>query len=273
MSASAWLQGALTTMALCWRLDRADGVTIGFTTHDRDLPIGGVVYSASPGMLPSAVRQSDGFDVDTLDLQGALTSDAITADDLAAGRWDGAVLHLFAADWSDPAAETLAIARGEIGDVTIRDDAFTAELRGPTALLERPVVEQTAPTCRASLGDRRCRIDLAGRTRIVRVTAVAGEMLTADATEPSANAHGYGRLRWLEGANAGLSAPIAASDGAAVTLRDPPAFAVAGGERVELTEGCDRLFATCCDRFANAANFRGEPYLPGNDLLTRYGTD
>jgi hypothetical protein len=68
MSTPAWLDPALTTMALCWRLDRRDGVTIGFTTHDRDLPIGGIVYAASPGMLPSAVRQSDGFDVDTLDL-------------------------------------------------------------------------------------------------------------------------------------------------------------------------------------------------------------
>jgi hypothetical protein len=47
---------------------------------------------------------------------------------------------------------------------------------------------------------------------------------------------------------------------------------VEAGVLVELVEGCDRRFVTCCQRFANAANFRGEPYLPGNDLLTRYGT-
>ena len=39
---------------------------------------------------------------------------------------------------------------------------------------------------------------------------------------------------------------------------------------VSLTEGCDKRFATCRTRFANSANFRGEPHLPGNDLLTRY---
>ncbi|HEY0271359.1 MAG TPA: DUF2163 domain-containing protein [Sphingomonas sp.] len=274
MSAPAWLAADLTTMALCWRLDRADGVTIGFTAHDRDLAIGGITYLASPGMVPSAIRQSDGFDVDTLDLDGALTHDAITADDLAVGRWDGAALALFACDWSDPAADTLPLARGEIGDVSIRDGAFTAELRGPTALLERPVVEQTTPDCRASLGDRRCRVDLAPRTRFARVTAAAaGAVLTLDAAEPSANAYAYGRLRWLDGGNAGLVAPIAASDGVTVTLRDPPAFAVTAGALVEIVEGCDRLLATCSARFANAVNFRGEPFLPGNDLLTRYGTD
>ena len=268
MTAPAWLEGDLTTLALCWRLDRADGVTIGFTAHDRDLVIAGVVYRSSPGMVPSAIHQSDGFDVD-----GALTGDAITDADLSAGRWDGAALALFAIDWSDPAAAPLAIASGEIGDVSIKDDAFTAELRGPTALLERPVVEQTAPDCRASLGDRRCRIDLAPRTRIAHVMASAGQGLTLDQAEPSANAYAYGRMRWLDGANAGLAAPIAASDGTQVTLRDAPAYPTAAGALVELVEGCDRRFETCCTRFANAANFRGEPFLPGTDLLTRYGTD
>ncbi|MHA6288275.1 DUF2163 domain-containing protein [Maricaulis sp. CAU 1757] len=31
--------------------------------------------------------------------------------------------------------------------------------------------------------------------------------------------------------------------------------------------GCDQAFATCRDRFANTLNFRGFPYLPGNDAL------
>lgn len=273
MTAPAWLQAELTTLALCWRLDRADGVTRGFTAHDRDLVVAGVVYRSSPGMLPSAVHQSDGFDVDTLDIDGALTSDAITEADLAAGRWDGATLTLFATDWSDPTADTLPIARGEIGDVSIRDDAFTAEQRGPTALLERPVVEQTSPDCRAGLGDKRCRVDLAPLTTIAHVVAASGEALTLDAAEPSANAYAYGRMRWLDGANAGLAAAIAASDGTGLTLRDPPAFATLPGALVELVQGCDRRFETCCTRFANPANFRGEPFLPGTDLLTRYGVD
>ncbi len=273
MSAPDWLAAPVTTLALCWRLDRRDGVTLGFTAHDRDVGVGGIVHAARPGMVPSAISQSDGFDVDTLDLAGALTDDAITAADLLAGRWDGAALTLTAADWSDPAATPLVLARGELGDVTIRDGAFTVELRGPTALLERPVVESTTPDCRADLGDRRCRIDLGSRTRFARVVGASDAILTLDAAEPSANGYAFGRLRWFEGGNAGLVQAIAASAGATVTLRDPPFAAPAAGALVELTEGCDRRFETCCARFANAANFRGEPHLPGNDLLTRYGTD
>jgi hypothetical protein len=43
------------------------------------------------------------------------------------------------------------------------------------------------------------------------------------------------------------------------------------GTRTELREGCDHTIGTCAERFGNAANFRGEPFLPGNDLLARYG--
>ena len=111
---------------------------------------------------------------------------------------------------------------------------------------------------------------MAGRTRIATVGSGAGAALVVSASEPSANAYAYGRLRWIDGANGGLSSAILASAGTGITLREAPPFAVAAGVLVELREGCDRRFETCCARFANAVNFRGEPHLPGNDLLTRY---
>jgi uncharacterized phage protein (TIGR02218 family) len=74
----------------------------------------------------------------------------------------------------------------------------------------------------------------------------------------------------MSGRNCGLSYGIALSDGTVLTLRDPPHFPAAVGDMVEIAEGCDRSLATCVARFGNAANFRGEPHLPGNDLLTRY---
>ncbi len=263
------LTGDLTTIALCWRIERRDGVTIGLTDHDRDLVIDGLVHRAAPGMTPSAIKRSDGLEADTMDVAGALTSAAIAARDLLAGRWDGARVMLFAVDWTG-APGRVDLGEGLIGAVETQGDAFTAELRGASALLERPVVEETSPECRAELGDRRCRVAMAGRRRFARVVGVEGEVLMLDASEPIANAYGGGRLRWFGGANVGLEAVIAASEASTITLRAEPAFAAAVGDLVEISEGCDKSIATCAVRFANAANFRGEPFLPGIDLLTRY---
>ncbi|MES2442791.1 MAG: DUF2163 domain-containing protein [Pseudomonadota bacterium] len=262
------LEGELTTVTLCWRVERRDGVAIGLTAHDRDLEIGGLVYRAAPGMTPSAVSRSAALDSDSMDVAGALSGAAISEADLLAGRWDGARVALFAADWAEPAM-LAPLGEGVIGAVETRGGMLTAELRGAAARLERPVVEETSPECRAELGDARCRVAMAGRRRVAVVTACDGVVLTLDGAEPGANAYGGGRLRWFGGANSGLEDAVAASDGTTVTLRRAPRFDPAGA-RVELIEGCDKSLATCAGRFGNALNFRGEPYLPGIDLLTRY---
>ena len=148
-----------------------------------------------------------------------------------------------------------------------RGASFAAELKGVTQLLDRPVCPATSPSCRATLGDRACRVDLAPLTHIRRVVAVEGRVVTLDAAAPHM---AFGELLWIEGANCGLASPVIAADGAALHLAEAPAFLPAAPVRVRLTEGCDKQLATCRDRFANAVNFRGEAHLPGNDLLTRY---
>jgi uncharacterized phage protein (TIGR02218 family) len=45
---------------------------------------------------------------------------------------------------------------------------------------------------------------------------------------------------------------------------------VAAGDTFAITAGCDKQFATCKAKFANAVNFRGFPYMPGNDAVTSY---
>ena len=264
-----WYTTPLTTLAFIWRIDRRDGITLGLTSHDRDLVIEGLTYRAAPGMIPSAIERQDGLDPDSIELSGALTSDAITQDDLAVGRWDGATLRVSAVNWEAPEDDPLFLVRGELGMVETGEGGFSAELRGPAALLEAPVVEETTPECRAALGDRRCGVDMAGRRRFARVVGVNGMTVTVDASAAE-GAYVAGMLRWLDGANSGIESRVVASSGASLTLRESPYFAVLPGTRVELIEGCDRRFSTCVNRFTNAANFRGEPHLPGNDLLTRY---
>lgn len=265
----AWLEAEVATIALCWRVERRDGVTIGLTAHDRDLLIDGLLHRAAPGMTPSAVKRQAGLEADTMDVAGALTAGAISERDLLAGRWDGARVRCFAVDWLLP-ARRVELGEGTIGTVEIGESGFTAELLGPGAALDAPVHEETSPECRAALGDRRCRAPMGGRIRQQRAVAWDGRVLTVNAREPAPGCYGGGRVRWFDGANGGLESRVAASAGATLTLVEPPPFAVEPGVLVELTEGCDKSFATCAGRFGNAENFRGEPHLPGMDLLTRW---
>lgn len=260
----------LSALAFCWRLERRDGVTIGLTSHDRDLVVGGVVYKAAPGLVPSSVTRGIGLEPESMDLKGALTSDAISETDLAAGKWDGAALSLTVTEWTAPGTMWLELMRGELGAVEQQGEAFSVELSGPAAALLKPVAPETSPGCRARLGDKACRVDLALHRRVVSISGVASEVASVTGGGLTPGAYVFGQIRWLEGPNCGLSQSIVANDATSMTLSEPPAFAVTAATRALLTEGCDKQMATCSARFANAVNFRGEPYLPGMDLLTRY---
>ncbi len=259
----------MTTLALCWRIERRDGVGLGLTAHDRDLAIDGNVYRAAPGMTPSAIRRRDPAAADTMDVTGSLGSGAIAERDLVAGRWDGARVAILAVDWTDT-ANRVALGAGVLGAIETVDGAFTAELRGTGAAFDAPACEVTSAECRADLGDRRCRVAMAGRRTIARVVLVGEEQVTLDRAATAPGAWDGGRLRWLDGANAGGEEMVEQAAGAVVRFVGMPRFAVAIGDRCEVIEGCDKSLATCAGRFGNAVNFRGEPYLPGIDLLTRY---
>lgn len=266
---AASLAAETTALALVWRIVRSDGVALGFTAHDRPITLDGMIYRPAPGMAPSAVSASDGYEADAMEVAGVLAGDAISAADLEAGRYDGARVTLALVDWEHPDRGTMRLAAGALGRIERRGESFTAELRGAAHALALSPIELTSPECRAELGDERCRVDLAARTRLARVTAVDGLSVTTDLAAAD-EAFAYGRLRSIDGANAGIDRAIAASAGGAVTLRSGFPFAFAAGDRIELREGCDKRFATCRSRFGNAANFRGEPHLPGGDSLAQY---
>ncbi len=266
----SWFAQDLTTLAFCWRLDRRDGVTIGLTSHDRDFWFGGLLHRAAPGLVPSAIETQRSMEPGSVDLAGALTSDALAEADLAAGLWDGARLMLHAVNWASPDDAPVFLVRGQLGRVDLAGTRFSVELSGATSILERPVTEATSPQCRAALGDARCRVDLRGRRHITHCRATGPFDVTLDLALPE-GALALGQLRWLTGPLAGRVALVLAQAGATVTLADPVPVGFEGA-LVEIIEGCDRTLATCATRFANALNFQGEPHLPGNDLLTRYAS-
>jgi uncharacterized phage protein (TIGR02218 family) len=261
-------QGELSTLAFCWTLERRDGAGLGLTSHDQALSIGGATYRPSPGITPAAVRLRSGLEAQGGEVEGALSDAALSERDLAAGRWDGARVSLVAVDWTLPDGEQLALVGGVLGPVTIKDGAFAAELVGAAEALSAPVCPDTSPECRAELGDRQCRVDLAGRRENFVLTLVEGERLTFDRAVDERFL--FGEACVLDGENGGWRSRVIAIVGNEAVVRDVPAFAMPAGVRVRLTEGCDKRVETCRVRFANSVNFRGEPHLPGNDLLTRY---
>lgn len=262
--------GGVTTLCRCWSLRRRDGVALGFTDHDRDVIVAGLVHAARTGLEAAEASAEAGFAVSGGDVAGALSSLGLTEADIAGGLYDGASVETWLVDWADPETRLL-LDIGTIGEIRREDDAFVAELRGVAARLDAEVGRSYRATCGANLGDARCRVDLSAWRGAGRVLALP-EPATLRVALTGSVADGLftgGRLAWTGGANAGLAADLRLQAGDLVELWETPPRPVAAGDTFTLTAGCDKRVATCRDRFANAVNFQGFPHLPGNDTLLR----
>lgn len=267
----AHLSGPTTTLALCWRIQRVDGVVLGFTQHDRAIALGGVVYTPAPAFSISAVERTMTAAVDNLDISGVFSSSTLTDEDLQAGRYDDARLTIFRLNWADVSMGEQHVASGLIGRVSRTDAGFVAELRGIKHLLQKQAAPVYSPSCRARLGDKACRVNLPAFQRRTQLTAQTGD--TAFAFNDTGLADGslsFGVLRWLEGPLSGQDSVILTHSGAAITLDEGITQALDFPVKVRVTAGCDKRLATCRDVFGNVLNYRGEPYVPGLDSLLNY---
>jgi len=264
-----------TTRARAWRLDRADGLVLGFTDHDRDLAFDGLVFRADTGMSARALAQATGLAVDNTEAAGALSDGALTEADILAGRWDGAALTIWDVDWTDP-ADRRVLFRGTLGEIARQGAAFRAELRGLTEPLQQGGGRVFGALCPAVLGDTDCGVDLDAPGRFVEaVLAGVGPGATElTLAAPGSFAPGWfaeGRVRFLSGAAAGLSAMIRAdlTEGATrrLALWTAPGARPQAGDLVRVEAGCDKRLETCRTKFSNQSNFRGFPHVPSEDWL------
>lgn len=265
-----------TTRARAWAVTRADGLTLGFTDHDAVLAFEGIRFRPDGGMSASAVVTSSGLSVDNSEAAGMLSDDAITEADLAAGRWDAAEMRLWDVDWRNPADRRLTF-RGSLGEVTRQGAAFRAELRGLSEGLNRPRGRVFHPRCPALLGDGACKANLdAPGYRAEAVIAAADEgRVFRIAALPGFDAAWFerGTLLVRDGAGAGLSGAVKRDQALpggwrVIELWAGLNAAIAPGDRVRLTAGCDKQARTCRLKFNNYPNFRGFPHLPSEDWLT-----
>lgn len=259
----------LETVATFWRVFRRDGIAFGFTSHDRDLTFSGITHRAAPGMVPTAIRLTADLSEESAGVEGALSHDAIREEDLANGLFDHAAIEIGVVDWETFDARVLY--SGTLGHLEDGHQGFSGELRSAKSILERDLVPRTSPTCRAMFCGKGCGLSATRFTRRSALTDVDLERNRVQFAGIDSEDHVDGQVRFLDGPQTGVVFSVVGTVDDWLVLDRPLSASLANGTVAELREGCDHTLGSCASRFDNAINFRGEPFLPGNDLLARYG--
>ena len=276
----ARLQDRVTSWAVCWRIERRDGLLVLGTEHDRDIeiaqdsPSGALqgVYHARTGITGSNVRSGSDLEVDNLEVEGAIHPDpdtstdvtGISVIDIESGKLDDATVTIFAVDWQAPDDGQIVLRHGNIGEIRRTSEGrYYTELRGLSQRLQQQIIDTYSQTCIARLGDARCKFDVAPHTIAGTVTAVTSRLRFDAGMDTSGDEqvmYTYGKVTFTSGANAGIGREVrSASVGDTfgnLQVFEPFPQDIEEGDTFNLEPGCDKSPAQC-KLYRNFSNFRG----------------
>lgn len=135
---------------------------------------------------------------------------------------------------------------------------FVIILNSEIFKLHKTLLQNYSRNCRAAFGDSKCKIDPSVYSICYDVTEVNdSEIKIAGMLKPD----GFftnGKANFDDG----LIYHINDHKGSSIILSKALYCDIKKHKRVILTPGCDKNITTCCNKYGNAINFRGEPYIP-----------
>lgn len=259
-----------------WDIRRTDGVDLFFTDHDVEIEFEGNTYTPAGGFDATAEQKQGGLKTSNLEVIGMITSDVITFEDLRAGRYREAEVTERVVDFQYAFAGALLITRYWIVETEFSNERWIARIEGIGRWLEPPVGKVYGRTCRYTLGDDQCQVNLGLFTSsTVTVTAIApttGLIQRFSFHSGLTDVDGFfdlGSLRWVSGANKDLDFDVKnyLNTNGRVELQLELPFDIVIGDSFFVSAGCDKTRDTCRDKFDNLVFHGGFPFIPGTDKM------
>lgn len=271
----------VTKWCQTWTITRTDGQIFAFTSLDRDVVFRGVTHKSCDSLASAATEMASSLgSTGNSELDGILSDDSITEEDLYNGLFDGALVEIWMIPWENAGGEIpFRLLAGTMGDVSQGKLSFNAEVITPGATMQqKPLLDVYTPGCRYELGDDRCKFDLDATTVSGSVTGLsvpsgpnsANRRIFIDSSR--AEAEGFfehGEITWTSGANTGLSSEVKSFSGGNFVLWDALLHPIQIGDSYTAKQGCDKASDTCKNKFNNFVNYGGFPDVPGQDQILK----
>jgi uncharacterized phage protein (TIGR02218 family) len=258
-----------------YTLTLANGTILRYTDTNIPITFGGFTFAASlldsaPGFERSSVRCALGLQAETMEIDilydGSTLIQGVTPGAFAnAGGFDGArisVDKLLTDDFANTTRGVVNVFSGLVSGVQAGSTRVILHAATDLIYLNSAFPRNYyLPACNHALFDAGCGL-------VKSVYAISGTVTGGTAKHISsalAQADGFFALGYVvmtSGANLGLQRSVKAFSGGGFDLLYPFPVACANGDTFTGYPGCDKTQTTCTTKFANAARFRGFPYVP-----------
>ena len=136
---------------------------------------------------------------------------------------------------------------------------FTLQLVPITHRLNRCLLKNYSKTCRAHFGDALCNIDIAHFKQDINIIAVHDNVISITHFM-SSEYYAYGGYILINDNKQKYY--IKSCSATHIEIDSDTSLNLKATDQLFAYMVCDKEFSTCCKKFDNAVNFRGEPFAP-----------
>lgn len=268
----ALLESDQFSMADLFTFRLIDGTVLRYTTADGDIVSGGCTFSCGLRINRSRAAWEIGLDVDSMTLdaypgRSDMVGDVTFLSAIREGVFDAAdveVERAFMARYGDVSAGTVTIFSGRMGEIDASRIPVQLSVNCHLELLDVKMPRNVYQSgCANTLYDTACglvKTDFSAAGAVVAGSTTRSVLLTG--TGKGDHYFDMGVIVFTSGVNNGASRTVKSWLFGAASLFPPLPVAPEPGSTAILYAGCDKLVATCRDRFGNLSRFRGFPYIP-----------
>lgn len=258
-------------MADCFTFALRNGTILSYTNADLPIDWQGTTFVANSVLVDGLMFTCRiGLDVDQQRVTVAARPDDTVAGvpflvALSQGVFDGCEVRrdrVFLTDWSAPPIGGVTLFKGRIAtidqigrtsaEITVASDLALLNIAMPRNFYQL--------TCVHTLYDSGC--GLTKSAFAAAGTVEAGSTSSMIRWSGALATQAQGTLLFTSGGNAGVQTTIKSVAAGSLSLAYPLRTVPQPGDGFIAYQGCDHRLSTCRRQFANAANFRGFPFVP-----------
>jgi hypothetical protein len=243
----------------CFEISINDGTILFLTSYDKPIASNSIVFSPYSGLTIKEAEFNDSAQNNII-LEGIFEHSGVTEQmdlhesEIKISTYLSGVFYPFVT------YKTKLYVKNDM--------SFIIYLGSETIKYNQSLTKIFSKTCRANFGDLLCKIDKNNYSTIYEISSIIGRKLSLVDCDKE---NGY-----FTGGSASFKTDHGKQFESKITRHFEknielniivPAIFADNCKSVTLTVGCDKKFISCCNKFNNGVNFRGEPLIPDYNFL------
>ncbi|MGB4191014.1 MAG: DUF2163 domain-containing protein [Rickettsiales bacterium] len=258
----------ISTIVTCWNLKLKNKKLLCFTDFDQDIEFEDKKYICGGYFTPSSIFSSNELAQDNFSISGIIDGDIFSHEAFIRGDFNRSFLEIFTLDLKNLDKPKNILKTGWLGEIKYNQNSFESEVSTLSAKTNNIIGKCYSNSCRAEFADQFCKKNKADFSFSGAITEIITNNIFIDENRSEPNDYfTKGVIKFLSGGGKDASYNILAFENKKIILESAINLRIEIGDLYLITAGCDKSIMACINKFSNALNFRGEPYIPGKHKL------